>query len=1092
MGKIYIGSFVKSKSDGKGVGKLTSISDNTKSVEVTYFHSIHEQEKVSYPMSDISEVILQHQTRCYYYIEENDQWVMGRALRLVDQEYEVDFPDRYSMYIAPKDLFVRCDESLPNPTDVLSILGQETAYFHIRRAVFLKTLMEQRAAAKGMTGLISSNITLMAHQVEVIRRVLEDPVPRYLLADEVGLGKTVEAGVILRQMLLDEGERNALILVPAFLLAQWREELDHRCQVWQFPGRVHFAAVETFEVDRYFFPDIVIIDEAHEVSKLAFSKDPAAINRYESIKKICHRAHALLLLSATPVLNNEHEFLSMLHLLDPDNYKLNKLTDFQKKVMFRQDVGKSLLTFREDTKPFLLKRGIANLRTLFENDPILDRMLVQLEDGLNQFSEDERRSLIRRIRVHISETYRLHRRMLRNRRESVGDLLKHTRGEHEIVEQSDIDERTEILHQVLDEYRYEAWASERDLWEEETTTSSTLFQIWLLFLETAGSDEKLFCEIVRSRLNQKVTLRLERVISKKLLDSLTSGHFRGEKDLLERMLKVFEEQSEFGDKIQLLISIMKHLQHKANREGEPPQKIVIFTQYTQVCTDIVNGLHEAFGEGVVGAYHAGLDQEDIEKVTDAFRNDSKMQVLVCDSTGEIGRNFQFADHMIHYDLPLSPNRLEQRIGRLDRLGRVRPFRMTVLTGPDSKVNYQYAWYHLLKNGLGIFQTSISSLQFFVDQHMPLILRNLYIHGLPRLETNTLEICAAIEQEKIKIAEQQIIDEIDARENQATTFFEELVRYESHPLKIQTSVEPWIIGALNFLPQRGIHDGQILYKATERTLVPTLHLKALHKQMDMPGCYDREKSVQLKETKMYRIGEPFFDILSDYLRWDDRGQTYAIWRRVPNWEKGTEDWLGFCLHYIIEGDTTPLKQLLARRGELNKVKAFRRILDKFFEPTYITVYMDFRGQPASIEYINLMEAPFLDVEDGGNDTNITKERLNVIRDTFASKTWRRLCNNCEGKANEKLFTELSFQELCASNAERARVHFKYMKTQMELRNSYESKWGKQETFDEELYSAIIDGIEKPNVHLDSAGFMVLSAKMLKKQKQRGGNGVERMG
>lgn len=1085
MINLEIGSFVEVSSNNKGIGKLTSIlSEN--SVEVTYFYSISNQETITCLLDEIKQVSLQHQSRCYYYQMDQEEWVMGRVLRQIGTEYEVDFPDLISRYIKQKDLYVRCNESFPNPADVLSILGQETAFFYSRRAAFLETLMEQRSVAKGMTGLISSNIELLPHQVEVIRRVLEDPIPRYLLADEVGLGKTIEAGVILRQMLLDEDDRKALILAPSFLVTQWEEELTQRCLIDQFPDRVHFAAMETFNINKVSLPDIVIIDEAHEVARLAFSEKSLDKKKYEQIKHISHYAHALLLLSATPVLNNEQEFLSMLHLLDPDHYKLEELEVFRKKVLFRQDVGKVLLSFREDTKLFLLKRGIINLRTLFDKDQILELLLQQLEQGLETFSEETRRDLIRRIRVHISETYRLHRRMLRNRRESVGDILQYTRGEKPITEEFDLDERTEELHQLLDEYRYEAWASERQLWDNEETLESNLSRIWVLLLEAAGSDEDLFCTLVRSRLNHRVERGVENLYSQELMDILIhSPQFLGEQEILQRMLHLFKYPSEEGDKLLLLLYTIKNIQERALRSGKSEQKIIVFSQFTSVCEKIFKFLAEELGEELVGTYHIGLNPEKIEEITEAFRSYSTFQVLICDSSAEVGRNFQFVDHLVHYDLPFSPNRLEQRIGRLDRLGRKKPFYMSVMTGPDAKKNFQFAWHNLIKRGLNIYIESISSLQFFVDQHMPLIMRDMYLKGILGLKERTADLMDSIEQEKVRIAEQQIIDEIDAKEKEATTFFEDLEHYESNPIQIQSSVEPWICEALNFQRIGSPNLGKFHYKGTQRTLVPTFRLIKLHKQMSVPGCYDRDLASRTKGSKLFRIGDPFFDILSEYLRWDDRGQTYAIWRHIPSWPKSNQDWLGFQMHYIVEGNIKPIQQLLNNRGEGQKLKVYKRLLDKFFAPDYMTIQLDYQGEVADPSYGELMKTPYIDIDEGGNDTNIIKERLQVIRETFSTKAWENICLKAQKNSREQLYKELFFTNLCEANATQALRYLKDVQAQIELRNSYDGTWGNYEALDLEIYEALLEGIKQPNVILDAAGFVVLSAKPLKKRKIRGG-------
>ncbi len=92
-------------------------------------------------------------------------------------------------------------------------------------------LLKLRGAAQGMTALVSAGIDLAPHQVAAVRRVLTDPVQRYLLADEVGLGKTIEAGLIVRQHLIDDPATRVLIAVPDHLCGQWRSELETKLRM---------------------------------------------------------------------------------------------------------------------------------------------------------------------------------------------------------------------------------------------------------------------------------------------------------------------------------------------------------------------------------------------------------------------------------------------------------------------------------------------------------------------------------------------------------------------------------------------------------------------------------------------------------------------------------------------------------------------------------------------------------------------------------------------------------------------------------------------------------------------------------------------
>jgi len=101
-------------------------------------------------------------------------------------------------------LRVRWDQPVTNPVDVLVAGANETAYFRDARLPMLQSLVAQRAASGGASALLSSAVEIFPHQVQAALTVLSDPVQRYLLADEVGLGKTIEAGFVIRQVLLDQ------------------------------------------------------------------------------------------------------------------------------------------------------------------------------------------------------------------------------------------------------------------------------------------------------------------------------------------------------------------------------------------------------------------------------------------------------------------------------------------------------------------------------------------------------------------------------------------------------------------------------------------------------------------------------------------------------------------------------------------------------------------------------------------------------------------------------------------------------------------------------------------------------------------------
>ena len=460
---VRIGSFVWVSGTRKrrGIGKVLDRAPSTARVE--YFYSISRRvvETVEEPQVNVIKAVTP-QIRCYVALE-GGRRLMGRLGRRVDAEYEVFSRQGGVRFLNESLIHVRCLAPIDDPIETLVHKGHETPFFHDRRFRFVRSLVRQRAACRGMTDLVSSRIRLFPHQVEVARRVLEDPVQRYLLAVEVGLGKTVEAGVILRQHLIDSREGRVLVLVPPMLADQWSEELESKFQVSRFgEGRVLVRGTDAIRKASGEGPfHLVVIDEAQHVAALASSALPGDRGLYGEFQSLCGDTRCLLLLSATPVLNNERDFLAMLHLLDPATYDLNDLEGFRSRVRNRQEVGHVLLSLQEGSPAYVIGPSVERVRTLFPNDALLARLTDELEATVaGQVVDDAARDrAIRALRVHVSETYRLHRRMLRSRRtglqgvELLGRAAVGTSDRTPRILEQDLDGRSARLHALLDDWR---------------------------------------------------------------------------------------------------------------------------------------------------------------------------------------------------------------------------------------------------------------------------------------------------------------------------------------------------------------------------------------------------------------------------------------------------------------------------------------------------------------------------------------------------------------------------------------------------------------------------------------------------------------
>lgn len=1101
---VKLGCLVRSRNNSLGIGKFIEISNLDAVIE--YFCSIAKRTREIVPLNFLDRVRLQHHTRCYLWSESQEMWMIGRifAWDELSCQYEIHLPDSKIALAAEEEVYVRCNLPIDDPIEPLAMKGQETPYFHDRRLAFIQNSIEQRAVSCGMTGLISANIALYPHQVEVVRRVLEDPIQRYLLADEVGLGKTVEAGAILRQYLLDEPQGCALVLVPQYLLEQWHQELENKFYISHFPNRVQVLAVDDFDrvrldVDLGF----LILDEAHHVAAMATSSVRERQQCFKTCKRLAHQAKRLLLLSATPVLNHERDFLAMLHLLDPTAYRLDDLEGFRERVQKRQEIGRLLLSFKEGAQSFVLKMNLKRLKSLFEEDEYLMPLAEDLESCLQnrETTSAERDRIVRAIRTHVSDTYRLHRRMLRNRRATVEDVVFERNATPRV--EYDLDERSPDIHELIDE------------WRTVAPNEPPYRRIFLLLFRASGTWLNILKQVLESRLSGASHSELVReFISDDIEILIKTPKFSGEEEILQSLLEILQDPSEDGDRVELLKMVLlhdlsQHFKIQANRgnssqllqaihhrlrraiPSDRPPKIVVFTSFSQTCQEIVRVLSDIFGESAVASHHFGRSRDDVEKSIKKFKDDPNCFILACDRSGEEGRNLQFADWLIHFDLPWSPNQLEQRIGRLDRIGSKMGVQSCVLAGPDLPDSPHDAWYRLLKDGFGIFKESIASLQFYVDEKIPILETRLAQSGAEGILEAIAPIKQEIEAEKVKISEQNALDEIDALDEGATQYFQILDKLDACHQKNQRATEGWISHALQFHP---IYDpnlsGVLRYKPTERTLVPVDDLQSrFAPYLKQFGTYNRRVANQHFGVNLYRIGEGLIEAIASYIQWDDRGQAFAMWRHDESWDSGEGmEWFGFRFNYIVETNLEAAKQILIAPGQ-DKAdeRALGRRADALFPPMLETIFLDARYEPMcaieDVALLKILERPYKGKKCYPRDYNLAKSRLAILDEFVNANGWANFCRNARSNSEALLRDRPSFIDSCDRHTKNAARKLGNRVEQLRLRLNRLSQVEQvlDATLEQELRTetalsqALVEGIRHPRIRLDSVGFIIISGR-----------------
>lgn len=1006
-----VGDFVSADADELGVGKLKAL-DGT-SARVTWFHSpalpvAHEEDL---PIRSVRRVELGNQHRVYYYSAETGAWHVGRiddAGRIPGHHFGIDsdlyfvaFPNGDKRHVPIGQLETRWDRPLDDPASILASRTTETPFWHEGRALLMRSAMAQRAACGGLTGMFSSSVDLQAHQVRVVRTVLNDPIRRYLLADEVGLGKTIEALAVLRQFVIEHpDDHDTLIVAPVHLHDQWREELISRFGLGPlFGSSVRILGLT--DLGQQKAPRMLIVDEAHHPAAYAYAPDSDARALYEDLARLAHESPSVLLLSATPVLRNEDGFLAMLHLLDPAAYPLDDRNAFRARIAQRQQVADWLGDLQDDASPLFMEEALHGVIEQLASDKRLVELAQAALPLVDEDVDDDntRKELLAAVRAHISEIYRLHRRLLRTRRRSLEEPLWGRAGARSI--HCEDSTRAEAEHLLLD------WRAELALavFRQEASRHTAL-TLWRHFLEAALSHPTALRELVSARLEHREP-------SPELASCPTAAlHapwlFESEKARLRELAELLDGYESARDE-----ALLKHLM------AHSEDRFVVFVDREALAKRLHAVLARRLGEAA--RLHRGHDD------VLAFTRGDSVRVLLCDVAAEEGLNLHHSPAtIVHYDLPLAPNRIEQRVGRLDRIGAKRPVASLVF---EDGAPLPSAWLGLLSSLIGVFDHSIASLQYVLDDRLQTFVETSLDTGLEAFENLATELrdeATGLAAELERIQRQEALDalESDPREQER---FDEMEDYDLDDDRLQEELETWLVERLLFQCQEVDPRGWLrryAYRPQGRrpTLIPFDHWLRWFRGM-VTGAGDasshfvatpeltyRRRQAHLQLVPLVRIGHPLFDGAVRHAKRDDRGVAFAMWRWRPRC--GREyPLVAFRFDFVVEADPERTQAGLGD-GEAVSIHGLQRRLDALLPPRFVTIWLDEELQEIDApETLAALSEPYAKKPaGGGRDWNLVGDRWDVVDDLCPVASWEGLVGAATARATQ---TVLDSQDLLES-------------------------------------------------------------------------------
>ncbi len=517
-------------------------------------------------------------------------------------------------------------------------------------ALRLRTLEFRRALlGRRVRGLAGARMQLLPHQLGIAYEIASRRHPRVLLADEVGLGKTIEAGLVFHRLYVTGQIQRVLIVTPSQLVHQWMVELYRRfnhmftvldedlCRAEEkgdasinpFALRQTILCAADFlaadrsgprrvEQARAAGVDLLIVDEAHHLSWSPESSSPA----YRAVESLTAAAGGVLLLTATPIQLGQAGHFGRLRLLDPDRF--TSLPAYLAETRRYQELAQwaDALLAAEHPEPQVLDA----LRRAFPDDSALHARLAE--------TAADKPGARERLIEDLVDRHGTGRLMFRNRRQALGGFPRR------VVQPAPLDQNPAGA------------ALARALFPEP---------------EKAFADEAELARYLGGAPAVAAELR----------------NLPGDSGEMWRAAWAQDPR------LAWLVDFLR--QH-------PSEKILLICAHKAVVFALQEIL-PTLTTATFASFHENLAMATRDRNAAYFSEPDGAQLLLCSEIGSEGRNFQFAHHLILFDLPLDPAVLEQRIGRLDRIGQHSDIHLHIpyLRGTPQAVVFR--WYHEGLNAL---------------------------------------------------------------------------------------------------------------------------------------------------------------------------------------------------------------------------------------------------------------------------------------------------------------------------------------------------------------------------------------------------------
>ncbi|PHY61152.1 RNA polymerase-associated protein RapA [Shewanella xiamenensis] len=817
-------------------------------------------------------------------------------------------------------------------------------------------LLRNQLATSDLLGLQGPRVGLIPHQMWIAHEVGRRYAPRVLLADEVGLGKTIEAGLIIHQQLLTGRAERVLIIVPDTLRHQWLVEMLRRFNL-RFSVFDEDRCVEAFaDHDNPFYTeqlvicslellrkkkrldqaldadwDLLVVDEAHH---LEWTED-APSRAYQVVEALSEVVPGVLLLTATPDQLGHESHFARLRLLDPDRFY--DYDAFLAEENSYKDVAIAAEALAGDGK--LSDTAINSLTELLSEKDIAPSIRLIQAEGIDSELQQAARSELLQELLDRHGTGRV---LYRNSRASVKGFPKRIFNAYP--------------HAMPEQY------------------------------------------LTAARVNEMMGGR--KTLEAKAAQALSP----------EKLYQEFEDNSaswwKFDPRVDWLIEFLKSHRSK---------KVLIIASGADTALSLEEALRTR--EGIQATvFHEGMSIIERDKAGAYFaQEDGGAQALICSEIGSEGRNFQFASHLVLFDLPLNPDLLEQRIGRLDRIGQKNDIQIHLPYLQDTAQERLLQWYH---QGLNAFELTCPGGHILFSEFAEDLL-NVLVGGDEDELTNLLnhtqsrykELKHAMEQGRDKLLE------INSHGgDKAKAIVERLAQSDQDTKLIGSVIRLWdIIG----VDQEDKGENSIILRPSEHMMFPTY--PGLHED-GVTVTFDRDTALSRDDIALITQEHPLVQTGLDLITSSDTGTTSVAILKNKALPAGT---LFLELIYMADASAPKSSQLY-----------------RYLPPTPIRILLDKNGNDlsAKVDYTSFDKQ--LSAVNRHIGSKLVTASQPILHPLFAKgEEYAQVAvNELVAQAREKMTSQLTgelerLESLKAVNPNIREEELEYLRNQMQELSTY---------------------------------------------------------